>query len=73
MSAAAPAATAAASHLPGWLDASGRLGLPDSAAAASATAASAPRRRTRLRPPPDSMSAPVLAAGALVRVQRRRG
>jgi len=56
--AATAAAAAAAGHLPGWLDAAGRLGLPDPAATAAAAAARAPRRRTRLRQPPDSMGAP---------------
>jgi len=55
--AAAAAAAAAAGHLPGWNDASGRLGLPDAAASAAPAAARAPRRRTRLSEPPDCMGA----------------
>jgi len=71
--AATAAAAAAAGHLPGWLDAAGRLGLPDAAAAASAPAAPAARRRTRLSAlPTESMSAPVLPAGAFMRVHRRQ-
>jgi hypothetical protein len=44
---ASAATAAAAGHLPGWIDAAGRLGLPDPAAAAT-TPASATRGRARL-------------------------